>query len=125
VAHPHAATMMQYALDAAESDTPWTRWEMRLSPKAAWLGLSGHPYFQGSVEYRRTHNTHLAPIKVQPQDGEQVWAASPYHYTFTMMLAFDKNVSNHMLLLERGLLHKDRHAAVLHAKALCGQSTLS
>ena len=31
-AHKHAALMLQYAQDAAETDKPWKRWEVKIPP---------------------------------------------------------------------------------------------
>ena len=56
-AHKHAALMLQYAQDAAETDKPWERWEVRIAanvqPNAVFGRLSTHPKWYTNNEYRR------------------------------------------------------------------------
>ena len=51
-AHKHAALMLQYAQDAAETDTPWERWEYR-TPDGGWWDMDSSPCWDEEAEYRR------------------------------------------------------------------------
>ena len=50
-AHKHAALMLQYAQDAAETDKPWEQWEI-LRGKS-WCDLTENPTWIEYMEYRR------------------------------------------------------------------------
>ena len=50
-AHKHAALMLQYAQDAAETDTPWERWEF--NPNSTWQPCGNNPGWFTNSEYRR------------------------------------------------------------------------
>lgn len=61
-AHKHAALMLEYAKDAAESKTPWVKWEHRPVGYNAYFGrrveydwkpISDHPEWNTELEYRR------------------------------------------------------------------------
>ena len=51
-AHKHAALMLQYAQDAAETDKPWKRWEFEVKSDV-WCDLSEHPAWLEHNECRR------------------------------------------------------------------------
>ena len=51
-AHKHAALMLQYAQDAAETPRPWERWEVRIPPNV-WRPLGAHPEWHVHDDYRR------------------------------------------------------------------------
>lgn len=58
-AHVHAALMLQYAQDAAETDRPWERWETSESKTKIgdewvddWEDLTGNPDWNPAVGYR-------------------------------------------------------------------------
>lgn len=50
--HKHAQHMAAYALDAADTDRPWDRWEMRYHG-GKWSPLTGHPSWTVTAEFRR------------------------------------------------------------------------
>ena len=59
-AHKHAALMLQYAQDAAETDRPWERWETSESKTKIgdtwvqdWEDLTENPDWHPNVKYRR------------------------------------------------------------------------
>jgi hypothetical protein len=54
-AHKHAALMLQYAQDAAETETPWERWEWRRGH--GWIDMTGSPLWVNEYEYRRKPRT--------------------------------------------------------------------
>ena len=56
-AHKHAELMALYAADAAETETPWKRWEVlqfvKGHRKPQWQPLELTPRFHPDMEYRR------------------------------------------------------------------------
>ena len=58
-AHPHAALMLQYAQDAAETDKPWERWELRLGTNALWAVCTQNPSWIPDYSYRRKVKTQM------------------------------------------------------------------
>lgn len=52
MAHKHADLMMQYALDAAETDKPWERWEVK-DWRDNWTDLVSGPSWNIALDYRR------------------------------------------------------------------------
>ena len=53
-AHPHAEAMALYAQDAAETETPWERWQIKYSPEDLdWFNLGEHPKWIEKCQYRR------------------------------------------------------------------------
>ena len=52
MAHIHAQSMMEYAKDALETDTPWERWEYSHTGQK-YTSLSGHPDWYEDITYRR------------------------------------------------------------------------
>ena len=51
-AHQHAALMLQYAQDVAETDKPWERWEVKIN-NGEWCELNGNPNWVEDWGYRR------------------------------------------------------------------------
>ena len=49
--HKHAEAMLAYARDAAETSTPWERWDYHNG--SVWLPLGDHPKWHHDFEYRR------------------------------------------------------------------------
>jgi hypothetical protein len=68
--HKHADLILQYALDAQVSQTPWDRWESRGSDDDEWKTLDSCKGFNLYREYRRK----ILPVLSE----EQVY--SLYHY---------------------------------------------
>ena len=55
MAHKHANAMMDYAIDAGDSDKPWERWEF-CSLGCDWIPLTTNPEWNKHHEYRRKPN---------------------------------------------------------------------
>lgn len=51
--HKHAASMLKYAEDAAETDAPWRLWEQRELMSDEWFVLENHPRWLVATQYRR------------------------------------------------------------------------
>lgn len=93
-AHVHAALMLQYAQDAAETDTPWERWETSESKTKIgdewvddWEDLTETPDWNPAVGYRRKSSVRYVggieipvPLQKEPDMGRD------YYY-----LAFRQN----------------------------------
>jgi len=52
-AHKHAALMLQYAQDAAETDKPWERWEWRDINTDQFITCNQHPSWSLNGGFRR------------------------------------------------------------------------
>lgn len=77
-AHKHAALMLQYAQDAAETDTPWERWEWRSKSGDEFLTCCQHPSWKLNHDYRRKpqvisvgRHEFPKPITEVPEDGTE------------------------------------------------------
>ena len=125
--HPHAASMLLYAQDAAETDKPWERWEFKGSDNG-FNGCLKHPEWHENFEYRRKPKTITVngievpePIREEPKVGEKYFLvdlASP-------TLVNDYPWSGHRYATEwlnKGLVHLTEEAAIAHAKALLAPS---
>ena len=64
--HPHAALMAQYAADAAETDTPSERWQIKLAGEADWSDATNTPMWAPGNEYRRKPASSAVP-EPEPQ----------------------------------------------------------
>ncbi|RZI60655.1 MAG: hypothetical protein EOP14_00020 [Pseudomonas sp.] len=51
--HPHAALMMEFAKDAAETDEPWRLWQFFFEDEDEWTDLDECPYWEPEVQFRR------------------------------------------------------------------------
>lgn len=51
--HKHAELMALYARDAAETDTPWERWEYKSHVSHEWEPCRNSPAWAAAYEYRR------------------------------------------------------------------------
>lgn len=78
-AHKHAALMLQYAQDAAETDTPWERWEFKTDGDT-WVELSKNPSWFEDRKYRRKpqvirvgRHEFPKPITEKPKEGTVYW----------------------------------------------------
>ena len=56
MAHKHANAMMDYAIDAGDSDKPWERWEYNAGSDVGWDACTKHPEWVTTHEYRRKPN---------------------------------------------------------------------
>lgn len=126
-AHPHADLMLQYAQDAAETETPWERWEfLSCASSEKWCSCGTHPEWKTLSAYRRkpqiiTVNGFEVPAPAKELMEDQVlWAADPTHPEWAFVLAYGCKRPSHALQFKRGVLHTTKEAAVAHAKAMLG-----
>ena len=122
--HPHAASMLLYAQDAAETDTPWERWEYQPATSIDWEALSDHPSWHKCCGYRRKPRTILIngievpePIKEEPKVGEKVFFLNLSSFTLFNVYSWAGDIYDKDWL-NKGLLHFTEEAAIAHAKAM-------
>ena len=122
-AHKHAHLMAQYAQDAMETETPWTRWEMRGGTSAKWYTPAREICFDSSCDYRRKPKTMTYTITIP----EPMREAPPLDTEYYIVSLFEPNNfdiaywggfhAEHMLL-KRGLCFKTEEDAIAAAKAM-------
>lgn len=125
-AHIHATLMLQYAQDAAETETPWERWEWRAGSNMPFEACANNPAWAPEHAYRRKPQTITvngfevpAPVK-EAAEHQLLWAADPAHSAWAFSMAYRLAHSEHVRQFRRGLLHTTKEAAVAHAKAMLG-----
>ena len=130
-AHKHAALMLQYAKDAAETDKPWERWEWRDKSDAEFLACQQHPSWKLNHDYRRKpqvirvgRHEFPKPITEAPLAGATVYNVQE-HFDHTVPHAFqvaeekfDPSNPFHKWYVRAGLSHLTRAAAQAHANVL-------
>ncbi len=126
-AHKHAALMLQYAQDAAETDKPWERWEF--NPNSTWQPCGNNPGWFIDSEYRRKpqvirvgRHEFPRPITQRP-DFETTYWATMFDYSgdrkFIASAGHEWTDSlMDEVLLEGNLCHLSREAAQAHADVL-------
>ena len=121
-AHKHAALMLQYAQDAAETDAPWERWEWK--GEREWNPLASEFAFSIHYEYRRKPRTLTytvtipEPLREAPEIGTEYWLAElVFVESFASRFKWQGSV-NDMLWLKRGLCFATEEAAIAAAKAM-------
>ena len=122
-AHKHAALMLQYAQDAAETDRPWERWEVGI--KGEWYPLSANPAWELTQGYRRKpqvirvgRHEFPKPIAFTPPKDTIYWITRlrPEGYTASDLIWGDDKVD--FDLLKSCVVHLSREAAQAHADVL-------
>lgn len=123
-AHKHAALMLQYAQDAAETDRPWERWEFKVK-SGVWCNLSEHPAWLEHKEYRRKpkvirvgRHGFLKPIAFTPPKDTIYWVinlSAEGYAPSDMIWTGDKTDFD---LLKSCVVHLSRESAQAHADVL-------
>lgn len=144
-AHKHAALMLQYAQDAAETDRPWERWEYsdtvtlnqhREEIRDDWFDCRDNPDWHPNVKYRRKSKTIKVtvngkemefpePLTAKVIEGGFVYvldksnpAETPPFRVIPLRLRFQPNDFLSYWYLKNGLMHHTKEAAQAHADAL-------
>lgn len=127
--HTHAALMAEYAKDAAETDTPWERWEYRLTG-GIWTSFkeASRPYWYESTEYRRKPDKPRTirignfdvpePLREEPEEGHAVFLVMPHKPSGFLTKYWLRDPELDLFVLNMGLLHSTMRAAAIHAEAL-------
>lgn len=125
--HIHAASMLLYAQDAAETDTPWSRWEyMDTSYPELFMVCIANPKWFTNMKYRRKTvapvfiniNGHQvpAPMRVAPEIDSIYWAVN-----IGGLVSLESTWNGFGVdrtRLRGGICHTTMEAAELHADAL-------
>lgn len=125
--HVHYKEMMQYAEDAAISETPWDNWEYACTGQADnWRPTTGAPSWSHHNIYRRKPKT----IKVNGFDVPEpckVALDNDKRYYFPAFQNSDlcdwydwEGDNNDYYMLSVGIVHLTPEAAIIHAKAMLG-----
>ena len=121
-AHKHAALMLQYAQDWAETDKPWGRWEFAESGNK-FESLSNHPHWYEEYEYRRKPRTITysvtipEPMRDAPEVGEIYYVADTKTQVFYEWLYWYGDEIC-MRFLTRGLCFATKEDAIAAAIAM-------
>lgn len=126
--HPHAENMRLYAEDAAETETPWERWECAQVVGLGWRSLNNHPLWETDYLYRRKpqpikrpyvligHRWVPEPMRVEPPKGTAYWMADACEEVPQKQKWDDDYVDS--AWLKTGTCHLTREAAEQHLAAL-------
>lgn len=123
-AHKHAALMLQYAQDAAETDKPWERWEFKTDVDT-WVELIKNPSWFEDRKYRRKpqvirvgRHEFPKPIAFTPPKDTIYWVIRlrPEGYAASDLIWGDDKVD--FDLLKSCVVHLSREAAQAHADVL-------
>lgn len=130
--HVHAQNMKLYAEDAAKTATPWRLWEYGIfeeNRKITWMSMTVHPLWDVDMIYRRkpqylfiNNYKFPEPLKTIPLDAkidDCFWLVKLDNSQLVVEIDLPR-CDNLILaqLLQKGLLHSTKAAAILHAKAL-------
>ena len=130
-AHKHAALMAQYAQDAAETDKPWERWELRFVSAGGccgsglWRELDGSPLWSTDCEYRRKpqQTRYLIdipePLMQAPKDGQMCYLADPTAPERFLTISWVESSLPHERWFLRGLVFNNKEDAVFASRAMC------
>ncbi len=124
--HPHAASMLLYAQDAAETDKPWERWEYLSTVQARWKSLQEtNPRWDLETQYRRIPRTIRIgefdvpePLRTAPEPGQHFYVTTILHPKQRAEGLSWRGNDTQQHWLRTGVLHLTSEAAELHARAL-------
>ncbi len=124
--HPHAASMLLYAQDAAETDKPWERWEYLSTVQARWKSLQEtNPRWDLETQYRRIPRTIRIgefdvpePLRTAPEPGQHFYVTTILHPKQRAEGLSWRGNDTQQHWLRAGVLHLTSEAAELHARAL-------
>lgn len=123
-AHKHAALMLQYAQDAAETDRPWERWEFEVK-SGVWCNLSEHPAWLKNKNYRRKpqvirvgRHTFTEPIRFKPEQDTIYWVVSLKDTGYSPTNHTWRGDKIDLALLKARVVHLTQENAQTHADVL-------
>ena len=118
----HAALMLQYAQDWAETDEPWERWEVSAFGNK-FVPLHVHPGWREEHEYRRKPRTLTytvtipEPLREAPGVGEAYYVAAPDAAGFCIEYVWTGRGTD-IHGFKRGLYFATKEDAIAAAKAM-------
>lgn len=123
-AHKHANLMMQYAQDAAETDTPWEMWEYKLHGEP-WFECQDNPAWSENIRYRRKpevikvgKHEFPKPMDKIPEYGTSFWIVEVGSKELTANSYCWEGCQFDLKYFRNGLCHLTKQAAEAHAKVL-------
>ena len=123
-AHKHAALMLQYAQDAAETDSPWERWEVKIN-NGEWCELNGNPNWVEDWGYRRKpqvisvgRHEFPKPISKAPLNGISYYFVRTGNSCFEVDICAWVSSRLDNMRLESGRIHLTHEAAQAQADVL-------
>jgi len=123
-AHKHAALMLQYAQDAAETDSPWERWEVKIN-NGEWCELNSNPNWVDDWGYRRKpqvirvgRHEFPKPISNAPLNTINYFLVTAWNGCFDVDADTWVNSKLDNMRLESWRVHLTREAAQAHADVL-------
>lgn len=122
-AHKHAALMLQYAQDAAETNTPWRRWQFRVLDTERWMECVSGTGFSDLCEYRRKPSTMTytvtipEPLQEAPEVGTAYFVAQASDWGLYIGTTWTNNTQDNWRLV-RGLCFATQEDAVAAAEAM-------
>ena len=123
MAHIHAKLIAQYALDAAETDTPWERWEFSYKNQE-YESLKNHPLWVTGSKYRRKVKAKTILINEYevPEPHRTPLGIDDVYWTFTAIGGVANRYwtddSEGRNALNNGFIHLTREAAEKHYEAI-------
>ena len=123
--NPHAASILEYAKDWAETRTPWERWQSAGHNGSLWQSLYGHPNWLDAFQYRRIPTPPptlfingievTEPVREPLNDGDRYFIPDLCGAADDIEWASDCwDMEN----LRDGLIHLTKESAEIHRKAL-------
>lgn len=121
--HVHAKLMALYAQDAAETETPWKRWEIKAPKSTKWEPACETPSWSQFCEYRRKPKT----ININGFDVPEPYRGSlePFEKYWVIAVSSRCAIFNswcgselEQYWLKAGLIHLTKEATELHRRAL-------
>lgn len=127
--HPHAELMAQYAEDAAETKTPWERWEFFIAVDeygdGGWAICNKPITWEPQKQYRRKPNTIKVgkhefprPMQTMPTHSTRYWYVALVDGKFEAQCIHWTSHTFDYNNLKAGLCHPTRDAAEQHAAVL-------
>ena len=123
-AHKHAALMLQYAQDAAETERPWERWEFKTDGDT-WVELIKNPSWFEDRKYRRKpqvirvgRHEFPKPISNAPLNTINYFLVTAWNGCFDVDADTWVNSKLDNMRLESWRVHLTREAAQAHADVL-------
>jgi len=123
-AHKHAALMLQYAQDAAETDTPWEMWEYKLHGES-WFECENNPTWSENIRYRRKPQVIIVgrhefpkPISKAPLNGISYYFVRTGNSCFEVDICAWVSSRLDNMRLESGRIHLTHEAAQAQADVL-------
>ena len=125
-AHKHAALMLLFAQDAAETEQPWELWEVLNQGAFTWRGCDRSPRWDWHSDYRRKPRTIRIgefdvpePFRGELTGDQEYWTPAIDRVNGFMADArHNSTQSTGRMHIARGLVHLTKEAAELHAQAL-------